>query len=192
MENSFLESLINKDKELLIYLNNLGSEQWDSLWLFITNQFSWIPLFAFILFLIFKKFGLKKGIFLFLFLVVLVAFSDQFTNLVKNIVGRIRPCNDISLQDFIRQLGYKPGGKSFWSGHASLSSTFTTFIILLFRKYYKFIYLMILFPILFGYSRIYLAVHFPLDVTCGYISGVFVGYLFYKLYQFLSFKYFNS
>ena len=48
------EKLIQLDKELLIYLNSLGSEQWDPFWLFITNQFNWAPLFAFIIFLIFK------------------------------------------------------------------------------------------------------------------------------------------
>lgn len=192
MENSFLESIVNKDKEVLIYLNNLGSEQWDAFWLFITNQFNWVPLFALILFLIFKRFGLKKGIFTLLFLVVLVAFSDQFTNLIKNLTERTRPCNVSELQEYLRQFSYKPGGKSFWSGHASLSTTFTTFIILIFRKHYKFIYFLVLFPIVFGYSRIYLGVHFPVDVTCGYLSGIFFGYLFYKLFQFLFLRVFKE
>lgn len=183
MENNFLKHIITKDKELLVYLNSLGSEQWDSFWLFITNQFNWIPLFASILFLIIKRFGLKKGTFLLLFIVVLVAFSDQFTNLIKSLTGRTRPCNDPNFQEFLRPFSYKPGGKSFWSGHASLSTTFTTFIILVFQKYYKFIYLLIVFPILFGYSRIYLGVHFPVDVTCGYLSGILLGFLFYKLFK---------
>lgn len=192
MENSFLEGIIAKDKELLIYLNNLGSEQWDAFWLFVTNQFNWIPLFAFILMLIFKKFGIKQGVFTLLFIAILVAFSDQFTNLIKLLTNRTRPCNVPELQEYLRQFTYRPRGKSFWSGHASLSTTFTTFIILLLRSKFKFIYLLILFPILLGYSRIYLRVHYPTDVTCGYLSGIIIGFLFYTLYQFLFFRVFKK
>ena len=81
------------DKELLIFLNNLGSEQWDSFWFAITNQFNWSPLFALVLFLIFKKFGWKSGSLLLLFLILLITFSDQFTNFIKNTFERLRPCN---------------------------------------------------------------------------------------------------
>ncbi|AZJ37083.1 phosphatase PAP2 family protein [Tenacibaculum singaporense] len=174
-----MENIIQKDKELLIYLNNLGSEQWDGFWLTITNQFTWTPLFAFVLFLVFKQFGWKKGLFTVLFIAVIVAFSDQFTNLIKNSTERIRPCNTEGLKEYLRGFTYKPRGYSFWSGHASLSTTITTFIILLLRKHIRLIYLMILFPLIFGYSRIYLGVHFPVDVTTGYVSGVILGTLFY-------------
>lgn len=185
MENSFFDALIEKDKALLIYLNNLGNEYWDTMWLTITNQLNWIPLFAVILALIIWKFGVKKAIFTLLFITVFVAFSDQLTNLIKNLTGRTRPCNTLELQEYLRQFSYKPGGKSFWSGHASLSTTFTTFIILLLRKRIKYIYILILFTLVFGYSRIYLGVHFPVDVTVGYLSGIILGTLFYKLYKFL-------
>jgi undecaprenyl-diphosphatase len=174
-----IENIIQKDKELLIYLNNLGSEQWDGFWLTITNQFTWTPLFVFVLFLVFKQFGWKKGIFTVLFIAVIVAFSDQFTNLIKNTTERIRPCNTEGLKEYLRDFTYKPRGYSFWSGHASLSTTITTFMILLLRKHIRLIYLMILFPLIFGYSRIYLGVHFPVDVTTGYVSGVILGTLFY-------------
>lgn len=42
--------LLQKDKQILIYLNNLGSKQWDPFWLFITNQLNWAPLFLLIIF----------------------------------------------------------------------------------------------------------------------------------------------
>lgn len=182
LKNNFLDIITQKDKELLIYLNNLGSEQWDAFWLAITDKFNWIPLFAFILFLVFKQFGLKKGTFTFLFLILLVAFSDQFTNLIKALTERTRPCNVPEIQEYLRQFTYRPRGYSFWSGHASLSTTFTVFCILLFRKNVKYIYFMLLFPLLFGYSRIYLRVHYPLDVFSGYVSGIIIGFLLYKLY----------
>lgn len=192
MENNFLDILIKKDQELLVFLNNLGSENWDAFWLYITKQFNWIPLFVLILFLVFKKFGVKKSLFVLVFIAILVAFSDQFTNLIKYSTGRLRPCNTPELRPLIRQFSYRPRGFSFWSGHASLSTTFTVFMILTLRKSYKFIYFLILFPLVFGYSRIYLGVHFPIDVTSGYISGVLLGFGFYKLFKFLYTKIFKE
>lgn len=187
-----LDYILQKDTELLIFLNNLGSEQWDAMWMAITKQFNWVPLFAIILILVFVKFGTKRALFLLLFIAGLVAFSDQFTNFVKYTFGRVRPCNVPELQEYLRQFSYKPRGFSFWSGHAATSTTFTTFIVLLFRKHYKLIYLMILFPLVFGYSRIYLGVHYPIDVSCGYIAGICVGYGFYKLFQLLHLKIFKQ
>ncbi len=189
--NNFLNSIISIDREILIYLNNFGSEQWDPIWLKITNQFNWIPLFVIVLLLIAKRFGVKKTVFTLLFITILVAFSDQFTNLIKGLTGRIRPCNTPELKEYLRQFSYKPRGYSFWSGHASLSMTFTIFTILLLRKEYKFIYLMLLFPLVFGYSRIYLGVHYPIDVTVGYLSGIILGISFYKIYKMLYEKVFK-
>jgi len=176
-----IDRLLQIDTELLIFLNNLGSEQWDGFWLALTNQFHWSPLFAFLLVLIFKKFGWKNGILIFLFLVVLVTFSDQFTNFMKHTFQRLRPCNTEGVREQLRQFIYKPRGFSFYSGHASLSTTFSTFVILLLRNHYKYMLLLLLFPLSFGYSRIYLGVHYPGDVLTGYITGLFFGYLFYRL-----------
>ena len=123
-----------------------------------------------------------------LFIAVIVAFSDQFTNLIKNTTERVRPCNAEGIKEYLRQIKYRSGGYSFWSGHASLSTTVTMFMILLLRKHFKMIYLMILFPLIFGYSRIYLGVHFPVDVTTGYITGIILGMLFYFGYSALDKK----
>ena len=176
-----LDPLLQIDTELLIFLNNLGSEQWDSFWFFLTNQFSWSPLFAFLLFLMFKKFGWKNGVLLLLFLIVLITFSDQFTNLIKNTFERLRPCNTEGVIEQIRNFNYKPSSYSFYSGHAASSMTFSFFVILILKSHYKYIWLLLLFPLLFGYSRIYLGVHYPLDIVSGYFAGIFFGYLFFLL-----------
>ena len=179
------DTLLQKDTALLIFLNNLGGEQWDGFWLALTNQFHWSPLFAFILFLLFKNFGWKHTLLLIVFIAGLVAFSDQFTNFIKYSFERPRPCNTPGVAEQLRFFEYKPGGYSFYSGHASLSTTFIFFIYLLLRKHTKYVYLLFIFPILFGYSRIYLGVHYPLDITVGYLMGFFWGTLFYQLQKLL-------
>lgn len=176
-----IENLLQKDTEFLIFLNNLGSEQWDGFWLALTNQFHWSPLFVFIIFLIYKKFGWKNGTLMLLFIAVLVAFSDQFTNFIKHSFERLRPCNTEGVVEQLRYFTYKPGGYSFYSGHASLSMTIAVFIFLVLKKHYKYIFLFFGFPLFFGYSRIYLGVHYPLDIFTGYMAGIFFGTLFYLI-----------
>ena len=185
-----LDSIIQKDKQLLIYLNNLGNEQWDSIWLVITNQFYWAPLFVFVFYLIVKSFGWKRGGFMIFSMILLVAFSDQFTNLIKDTTARLRPNNDPEIKHLLRHL-INPQSNSFISGHATTSTFFSVFVILLLRNKYKKIYLILIFPLLFAYSRLYLGVHFPIDIFVGIITGVIFGNLYYFLFKKIDLKLFS-
>lgn len=174
--------IIQKDKELLIYLNNLGTENWDTLWLGITHQFNWAPLFIFIIFLVIKNFGWKRGGVVIISMILLVAFSDQFTNLIKNSVERLRPNNDPEIKHLLR-IFIKPQSFSFMSGHATTSTFFSVFTVLLLTEKYKYIYFILLFPLVFAYSRVYLGVHFPLDISVGIIIGTLFANLYFILYK---------
>jgi len=55
-----LERIIQLDKQVLVYLNGLGSEQWDWLWLIITKQLNWAPVFILVFYLLQKKNRLEK------------------------------------------------------------------------------------------------------------------------------------
>ena len=182
--------IIQLDKELLIFLNNLGSEPWDGLWLAITNQLNWAPLFVFIIYLTIKSFGWKRGGFMVLFMILLVAFSDQFTNLIKNSTERLRPINDQEIKDVLRTL-IEPQSYSFMSGHATTSTFFSVFVVLLLKEKYKYIYLLLFFPLIFSYSRLYLGVHFPIDVFVGIIVGILFANLYFLLFKKLDNKLFN-
>lgn len=184
------EDILQKDQELLIYLNNLGSEFWDPIWLGITNQFYWTPLFVLIFYLTIKTFGWKKGLFTIVMMIILVALSDQFTNLVKNTVMRIRPNNDSLIKLSLKEL-LNPQSYSFYSGHAATSSVFTVFVILTLKKHLKYIWLMVFFPLVFSYSRLYLGVHYPIDILTGLLMGTLLGLLYYKLYVMLTQYYFK-
>lgn len=177
-----LDTLINLDKQLLIFLNNLGSEQWDPFWLAITNQFYWSPLFLLVFYLVFKSFGWKKGGFIILSLILLVAFSDQFVNLIKDSVARLRPNNDPEIQHLLRHLK-NPQSFSFLSGHATTSTFFSVFVILLLKEKYKYIYFILIFPMVFAYSRLYLGVHFPLDISLGILTGILLAKGYYFLFK---------
>ncbi len=175
-----LQDIIQIDQNLLIYLNNLGSTKWDSLWLFITNQFFWTPLFILIFYLTIKSYGWKAGGVLILSMIVLVAFSDQFTNFIKNTVQRSRPNNNEEIKHLLRVL-INPQSYSFMSGHATTSTFFSVYVLLLLKDNYKYIYLILFFPLVFSYSRLYLGVHFPIDIFVGILIGVTFANLYFIL-----------
>ncbi|HUH25969.1 MAG TPA: phosphatase PAP2 family protein, partial [Flavobacterium sp.] len=145
-----LQQLIEKDQQLLIYLNNLGTPFWDPIYMYITHQINWWPFFLVLMFLMLKKISLKQFGLLVLILAAFFVFTDQTTNLVKYSVDRLRPVNDPLIEPYLRVLR-KAGSPSFFSGHASNSSGSILIIFLILKRYYKYAWLISFFPLLFAY-----------------------------------------
>ncbi|MDO6736399.1 phosphatase PAP2 family protein [Wenyingzhuangia sp. 2_MG-2023] len=181
---SFLDTIIAADQELLIYLNNFGSEPYDQFWLIITKPLNWIPLFLFWLFLLIKNYKWQKGLFLFLFICAMAGLSDVLVNIIKYSTARPRPCWQEGVLEQIRILKCS-GSFSFVSGHATTSTAVTTFMYLLFRKKYRWSILFYIYPLLFAYSRIYMGKHYPVDILCGYTLGIIEAILYLKLAHYI-------
>ncbi|MGQ7946470.1 phosphatase PAP2 family protein [Flavobacterium sp. WC2509] len=184
-----LEKIVSLDTQLFIYLNGLGSETYDGLWLIITKQVNWIPFFLLLFYLIYTKIGIKKTGYLLLFVAILLLATDQITNLFKYTVQRARPCNNPEIKDIIRVVQSRTSF-SFFSGHAANTMAVATFLYLIFKKQFKYFGLLFLWPLIFAYSRIYLGLHYPLDILTGYLFGFIMGYLMYNVYRFTQIKYF--
>ena len=190
-----LDRIKQIDTELLIFLNNLGNKYWDHLWVSITDKFTFLPLFILIIFFLFKKNGTKGLLVILLFISVLILFTDQFTNVVKDFTQRLRPCRLDELQGLLRDIDIRCGKYGFFSAHAANSISVTIFIInCVDESVKKFLKpLLILWVIIFSYSRIYLGVHYPLDTIFGLSFGIFSGFLFKYLYNyFISVKVFSD
>ena len=177
-----LEKIIDLDKSLFIFLNNLGSKPFDGIWLLVTKQFNWIPFFLILLLILYKKIGVKALLLVLVSIAALITFTNELTDLVKFSVQRIRPCNDEELKGLIRVVK-DSDTFSYFSGHAANSIAAMLFIFLILRQHYKYSFLIFLYPLIFAYSRIYLGLHFPLDILSGYIFGSCTGILFYFLYK---------
>lgn len=185
------EDLIKVDRDLFRYLNNSWIGEFDSFWVFVTQIETWIPLFLFIFYLFFKKIP-KPNNFIAIALIFIVAALTLFlTHVVKNYVARLRPNNEPLLMDSIRVL-QTPENFSFWSGHSAVSFAVATFSVILLLKplstdtnsrfSYKWLYLIYLWPITFAFSRIFVGVHYPADITVGMIVGTLLGFAFAKAF----------
>ncbi len=176
------EQLAKWDSDAFIFLNNLGVEDYDAFWIYITIPKHWIPLYVIILLLFFIAFNWRKALIGVLFLLVDVLTTVGITNLVKVNVERLRPSNQPLLEDLIRVI-QEPHNFSFFSGHAASSFTVATFVVLILRHRFQWIYALYIWPILFALSRIFVGVHYPSDILVGTGFGVLMALLFYWLFK---------
>jgi len=185
-----IEKLIELDRDLFIWLNSLGSETYDWLWLVITKFTSWIPVFAIILYLTFKRLGWKHALLIIGCIALLITITDQTTNhLFKNIFQRLRPGNNPELNDFMRAV-IRRKSFSFISGHASNSMAVAFFCYRVLHPYIKNAGFFFIFPLVFAYSRIYLGLHYPGDILAGYFWGIVTGTIMVYVYAYLRNRFF--
>ncbi len=180
------EELVQYDKDLFLFLNNLGSAPWDGFWLFVTSKWSSIPLYALLLVLCYKNWGWRRTLLMLLTVALLITCTDQLANFFKYGVQRLRPCHDPTLTGLMRLVKPSCGGSyGYFSAHAANSFAIAFFFSYLLVSKFKYIGIFLIFWAIFvSYSRIYLGVHFPLDVISGILIGLMLSWLFAKLYIF--------
>ena len=187
-----IDQLVQFDIDLFLYLNNLGTESWDGFWMFYTTKFNWIPFYAILAYLMYKRLNTKMFILTLLVIALMITFTDQITNVFKKVlVMRLRPCHNEDIQGMFRLVKEYCGGRyGYFSGHASNSMAIAVFTSLMLRAKYKYLpYLMVIWAVAMGYSRIYIGVHYPLDVISGMLFGAISGFLFYRLDRYLQFRF---
>lgn len=188
------ESLKLLDRELLLCLNGYHSPLTDELMYNISRVWVFFPLFAWWLYLVFKKYGWKKTLLLAAFMGLLVGFTDQSSNRVKHSVKRYRPTHNLEIMDRVHILHeYRGGQYGFFSGHSANCFGIAMLLFLLFsQRSIWFRSQFFLWAAITAYSRIYLGVHYPSDIFVGFLVGLFWGYIVYLLIQFTFKKYFHE
>lgn len=181
-----IEKILELDAKLFLYLNNLGTPAWDWFWLLITDKWTAIPLYALLLYLIFRRYGVKGTIISLVMVALLITCTDQLANIFKHGFERPRPCRQEGVMEYTRFIAVRCGRFGYFSAHAASTFGLSIFVGLILKKAYpKLIYMMLFWALVVSYSRIYVGVHYPLDVITGMLIGALLGYLFYLLQVYL-------
>lgn len=177
-----IERILEYDRSLFVTLNGLNSDFFDGIMVFASGKLTWIPLYLFMLFMLFYRKGggsmcragaydFRKGFLLLAGAIAVFAISDAVSFQIKNIVCRPRPCHEPSMEGIVRLLEGSGGEYGFYSSHAA-----NVFAIAVFTMHYvkrRWYSVIVLFwAILVSYSRIYVGKHYPLDVVTGAIAGI--------------------
>ena len=173
-----VEFLYQLDVKLLYFINHtLSNSFFDKLFSFITEVKNWYIAYI-ILFLILIIKGGRIGRIAAVSIILLIITTDQFSSFfLKNLVGRIRPCN---VFPDLNVLVTCTESFSFPSSHAVNNFGAAMFLTKIFPKY-KWSFFTV--ATLMAFSRPYVGVHYPSDVIGGAIVGIIFGYIFAFIVQ---------
>ena len=177
-----MTAILELDRSAFLYLNGIHNEFFDWMMYWASDRFIWIPLYIFLGIMIITKWG-KPGILYLASIAILILIVDQsITAIIKPFFGRLRPCHDALVAPSTYLVSGCGGIYSFFSGHAANTFAIATFIDKTFNRPVS--KLMYLWAGVIAYSRIYLGVHYPLDILVGSIYGLLLGAFFYRLAQY--------
>lgn len=173
-----METIEQLDRSIFLALNSYHNDWLDVIMWHISGKLEWIPFYILLIYLVIKKFG-KQSVIILSAAVVLIVLCDQVSvALFKNTFQRYRPCHNLEIADMVQLVNNKCGGKfGFVSSHATNTFGLATFIGLLFNR--KALFIMFIWASIVSYSRVYLGVHYPLDVLGGAILGIVLAYSVY-------------
>ncbi|MDE5695490.1 MAG: phosphatase PAP2 family protein [Alistipes sp.] len=201
------------DHGLFLALNFDGGPALDRLMLAISGTLPWLPLYGLILWLVWRRTGLRNMLIFIVLMLVALALSDMVSGIFKHngLLGgllpdfqpRWRPMFTPELEglaiapDSLVALR-RAAAPGDWAVHVpagavsgrygTVSAHAATIVALavLSAKVIRrrwFVWLMIACTILICYSRIYLAKHFPMDLVWGSLVGWFLGWAAYRIFR---------
>lgn len=182
-----MDTIIQMDKQLLLVINGSDSLFVDYLAKTLTTAATWIPLYVSLFYVVVKNNDNFRRIICILACAGLcVLFAGTVDDLlVKPLVARLRPTHDFQIGMLVDTVdGYRGGKYGFFSAHAANTFSIAVFFSLLMRS--RLVTLLLVgWSLTNCWTRLYLGVHYPLDILCGLLWGGSVGSGIYFLYRYV-------
>jgi undecaprenyl-diphosphatase len=185
--SNFIEYIDQIDKKVMVLLNSQHAVWLDPIMIFATKKWTWLPFYVLLLALLILKY--KKQVLPYIIALVLtIVAADQIASgICKPYFKRLRPCHQEVLKPYLHILDPHAGQYGFISSHASNSFGVAVFLGLVLGGGWR-LWFMLAWASLVSYSRIYVGVHFPLDIFFGGLVGVMCGLGFYHLVMWVQYK----
>lgn len=188
------ESLNALDQQVTLAINGLHCPAGDAFWQFFTFKWTWVPLYAAVVFFAFYRMGWKKGLIMLAALAATIGGGDAVMNVIKHSVCRPRPCNDpYMLSSGLHILEKVTQSFSFPSAHAATAFGFASCSLICFRtekshRYRLYGWLIFVWAAVYGLSRVMVGKHYCGDVLAGALIGASLGTLIALLAGYLTRK----
>lgn len=183
----FILWLSDIDARLLLIVNGAHSPFFDSVMWCISGRWIWVPFYAVLAYLLFRRMSWKRASICFVTIGLIILAADQTcATLIRPEIGRLRPANlNNPLSSFVHVVnGYRGGRYGFPSCHAANTFALAVFMSLVIRHKW-FTVMMFSWAFVVSYSRMYLGVHYFGDLFCGATIGSLFAVLFYYLQNYL-------
>lgn len=168
-----MDFLIPLDSKIFLAINGAHTGFLDFVMYWASNKMIWAPFYAFLVYLFFMHYR-KQAWVLVPLAILLIVISDQTSvHFFKEVFHRLRPCHEPSLASLVRLPDGHCGGQyGFVSSHAVNSFALAVFVgYFMGKKIRHFLPVMLAWAVIIAYSRVYLGVHYPLDVVAGALWG---------------------
>lgn len=187
-----LEQLLHIDTEILLAINGWHAPWADRVMWIISEKTTWFALYGLLIGLLIHKYRkpaanavkwLQKVpvcVVMIVMIVLAVGLADFVASgILKDLVARPRPSRVPELEGVLHLVnGYKSGQFGFVSSHAANTMACGMLFSLIWRKKLATLGLM-LWVAMNCYSRMYLGVHYPLDIIGGLLVGALVAAVAY-------------
>jgi undecaprenyl-diphosphatase len=173
----------------MLSVNGSWGAGWDTVWWLVTQPWCWTPLFVATLWLMWRRMGWRGMLLALGFIVLGLALADQTANFFKTHTPKFRPTRTLLLWEGVPYntlihtvRGYIGGNFGTVSGHAATAMAIGVTAAGIVRRRW-FSLAIGVYVALTSFSRLYLGVHFPLDIVFGLTAGTLIGLLMVWLWR---------
>ena len=185
---SWIMFLHHLDQHLTLALNSLHSPLSDAVWILFSDKKVWYLMYLVLAVLLFRRAGWKKALVVLVSVALTVAACDQFANLIKYSVARLRPVWDNwMVAGGLHRLEGRGNFYGFFSAHAANSFGVAVCVLMGFRgadrkhDYSRMAWILFSWAALVGISRVFVGKHFLGDVLAGTMVGLLFGWIIGKI-----------